>query len=65
MITEDSEIIKLKLNSTWNFNYASHKEQDHHIPYSERLTKFAEFETLDQFYKYYIYIKSVNDKVIG
>ncbi len=61
MTTEDSEITKLKLNSTWNFYYASRKEQDHHIPYSERLTKFAEFETLDQFYKYYMYIKPVNE----
>ena len=50
----------LKLNCCWNFYYASRKEKDHHIPYSQRLTKFAEFETLEDFYKYYMYIKPVN-----
>jgi translation initiation factor 4E len=51
----------LKLNSIWNFWYASRKEKDHHIHYGERLTNLAEFNTLDDFFKYYLYIKSVPD----
>ena len=31
----------LPLNCTWTFWYASRKEKDHHIPYSDRLTKIA------------------------
>jgi translation initiation factor 4E len=49
----------LKLNSIWNFWYASRKEKDRHIPYGERLMNLAEFNTLDDFFKYYLYIKSV------
>lgn len=49
----------LKLNSIWTFWYASRKEQDHHIPYGERLQNLAEFNTLEDFFKYYLYIKSV------
>ena len=49
----------LPLNSTWTFWYASRKEKDHHIPYSERLTKIAEFSTLQDFFKYYLYLKPV------
>ena len=44
----EQELTPLKLNSVWNFYYASRKEQDHHIPYSERLTKFAEFDNLNE-----------------
>lgn len=51
----------LKLNSTWTFYYASRKEKDHHIPYGERLTKIAEFSTLEEFFKYYMYIKPVQE----
>jgi translation initiation factor 4E len=57
----DSLSISLKLNSTWIFWYASRKEKDHSIPYNERLTNIAEFSTLDEFFKYYLYIKSVPD----
>jgi hypothetical protein len=57
----DSLSLSLKLNSTWIFWYASRKEEDHHIPYNERLTNIAEFSTLDDFFKYYLYIKSVQD----
>ena len=49
----------LPLNCTWTFWYASRKEKDHHIPYSERLTKIAEFSTLQDFFKYYLYLKPV------
>ena len=49
----------LPLNSTWTFWYASRKEKDHHIPYSDRLTKIAEFSTLQDFFKYYLYLKPV------
>lgn len=50
-----------KLNSTWTFYYASRKESDRHIPYSERLTKIAEFETMEDFLRYYLYLKPVNE----
>jgi len=56
-ITENQE--PLPLNSTWTFWYASRKEKDHHIPYSDRLTKIAEFSTLQDFFKYYLYLKPV------
>ena len=49
----------LPLNSTWTFWYASRKEKDHHIPYSDRLTKIAEFSTIQDFFKYYLYLKPV------
>ena len=49
----------MPLNSTWIFWYASRKEKDHHIPYCERLIKIAEFNTLQDFFKYYLYIKPV------
>lgn len=52
---------KMPLNSTWIFWYASRKEKDHHIPYSDRLTKIAEFNNLQDFFKYYIYLKPVNE----
>ncbi len=51
--------LPLKLNSIWNFWYASRKEKDHHIPYNERLTDLSEFNTVDDFFKYYLFIKSV------
>ena len=54
-----SEIEKMPLNSTWTFWSASRKEKDHHIPYSDRLTKIAEFNNLQDFFKYYIYLKPV------
>ena len=47
-------IENMPLNSSWTFWYASRKEKDHHIPYSERLTKIAEFNTLQDFFKYYL-----------
>ncbi len=53
--------ISLKLNSNWVFWYASRKEQDHHIPYCDRLINIAEFSTLEDFFKYYLFIKSVPD----
>ena len=54
-----SEVEKMPLNSTWIFWYASRKEKDHHIPYSDRLTKIAEFNNHQDFFKYYIYLKPV------
>jgi translation initiation factor 4E len=51
----------LKLNSTWIFWYASRKEKDHHIPYNERLSNIAEFNSLEEFFRYYTYLKSVQD----
>ena len=56
-----SELENMPLNSTWTFWYASRKEKDHHIPYSDRLTKIAEFNNLKDFFKYYIYLKPVNE----
>ena len=60
--SENTEKIEnLPLNSTWTFWYASRKEKDHHIPYSERLTKLAEFDNMQDFFKYYVYLKPVNE----
>ena len=50
-----------KLNSTWEFWYASRKEKDHSIPYTERLINIAEVDTLESFLEYYSYIKPVNE----
>jgi len=49
------------LNSKWCFWYISRKEKDHKIPYSERLKKIAEFASLEEFFKYYMFIKSPSD----
>ena len=57
----NENIENMPLNSSWTFWYASRKEKDHHIPYSERLTKIAEFNTLQDFFKYYLYLKPVNE----
>ena len=56
---ESSEIDNYPLNSAWTFWYASRKEKDHHIPYSDRLTKIADFNNLKDFFKYYLYLKPV------
>lgn len=50
-----------KLNSKWIFWYASRKEEDRHISYSDRLINIAELNTLEDFFKYYLYMKSVPD----
>jgi translation initiation factor 4E len=50
-----------KLNSTWAFWYTSRKEKDHQIPYSERLKKIASFNTLEDFFKYYMFLKSASE----
>ena len=55
------ELKNIPLNSTWAFWYASRKEKDPHIPYSARLTTIAEFNNLKDFFKYYIYLKLVNN----
>ena len=51
---ENNKIENMPLNSTWTFWYASRKEKDHHIPYCDRLKKIAEFNTLQDFFKYYL-----------
>ena len=50
-----------KLNSTWCFWYASRKMKDHNIPYGDRLKNFAEFSTVEDFFKYYVYLKSASE----
>lgn len=50
-----------KLNSQWNFWYVSRKIKDHSIPYSERLKKFAVINTVEEFFKYYLYLKSASE----
>lgn len=50
-----------KLNSTWVFWYASRREEDHHIEYGERLKALAEFDTLEDFMRAYMYIKSAEE----
>jgi hypothetical protein len=49
------------LNSKWVFWYISRKEKDHEIPYSDRLKKIAEFSTIEEFFRYYMFIKSPSD----
>lgn len=50
-----------KLNSTWCFWYASRKIKDHSTPYADRIKKFAEFTTVEDFFKYYVYLKSASE----
>ena len=50
-----------KLNATWCFWYASRKTKDHSIPYSDRLKKFADFSSVEDFFKYYVYLKSASE----
>jgi len=50
-----------KLNSTWLFWYISRKEKVHNIPYQERLKRIASFSTLEDFFKYYVYLKSASE----
>lgn len=50
-----------KLNSSWCFWYASRKIKDHKTPYLERLKKFAEFNSVEDFFKYYMYMKSASE----
>lgn len=55
------EIENMPLNSTWTFWNASRKEKDHHIPYCDRLSEIAEFDNLKDFFKYYLYLKPINE----
>lgn len=50
-----------KLNSKWCFWYTSRKEKDHKIPYSDRMKKLCEFLSLEEFFKFYMFIKSPSD----
>lgn len=56
---QNSNQIIHKLNSKWIFWYASRKEEDRHISYCDRLINIAEINTLEDFFKYYLYVKSV------
>jgi translation initiation factor 4E len=49
------------LNSNWNFWYISRKEKIHNVPYEERLKNIATFSTLEEFFRYYAYLKSASD----
>lgn len=59
-ISENSNSLH-KLNSIWCFWYASRKQKDHDIPYSNRLKKFAEFSTVEDFFKFYVFLKSASE----
>jgi translation initiation factor 4E len=50
-----------KLNSTWVFWYISRKEKVHEIPYEQRLKKIASFSTLEDFFRYYVFLKSASE----
>lgn len=50
-----------KLNSNWSFWYTSRKEKDHKVPYEDRLKKIASFDTLEEFFKYYMYLKPASE----
>ena len=60
-INQVSSTSEHKLNSTWCFWYASRKIQDHSTPYTDRLKKFAEFSTVEDFFRYYVYLKSASE----
>lgn len=49
------------LNSSWVFWYISRKEKDHNTPYEERLKKISSISTLEEFFKYYVYLKSASE----
>jgi translation initiation factor 4E len=49
------------LNCKWCFWYTSRKEKEDKIPYSERMKKIAEFSSLEEFFKYYMFLKSPSD----
>ncbi len=49
------------LNSSWVFWYISRKEKDHNVPYEERLKKISSFSTLEEFFKYYVFLKSASE----
>lgn len=50
-----------KLNTDWNFWYVSRKEKENNTPYSERLTKVIGFNTLEDFFRYYMFLKSASE----
>ena len=50
-----------KLQSEWVLWYISRKEKQIHIPYNERLIKIGSFNTLEDFFQYYVYLKSASD----
>jgi translation initiation factor 4E len=50
-----------KLNSEWSFWYISRKEKEDLTPYSERLKKVVNFNTLEDFFKYYMFLKSASE----
>jgi translation initiation factor 4E len=50
-----------KLNANWVFWYISRKEKDHNVPYEERLKKIVTFNTLEDFFRYYVYLKSASE----
>jgi translation initiation factor 4E len=50
-----------KLNADWGFWYISRKEKEDDTPYSERLKKVVNFNTLEDFFKYYMFLKSASE----
>lgn len=51
----------MKLSSKWIFWHASRKEENHHIKYSDRLTKLAEITSLKDFFTNYLYLKNYDE----
>ncbi len=49
------------LNSNWVFWYISRKEKIHTVPYEERLKQITTFSTLEDFFRYYVHLKSASD----
>jgi translation initiation factor 4E len=47
--------------TVWNFWYTNRKENDYATQYAKRTRKVASFNTLEDFFKYYVYIKSASD----
>jgi translation initiation factor 4E len=50
-----------KLNTSWNFWYTNRKEHDYVTQYAKRTRKVASFNTIEDFFKYYVYLKSASE----
>ncbi len=50
-----------KLNSEWTLWYASRKEKDRKIDYTDRLQAIGSFSSIEDFFKFYMYIKSASE----
>lgn len=50
-----------KLEYKWTIWYVSRKDKDYLTPYAERIKKVASFSTLEEFFRYYMFLKSASE----